>query len=254
MSPAAPLLIRRLEELSLNAWPALATVHLDGWLLRFADGFTRRANSVNPLYPITRPLAANLAAAEALYARRGLPVVFKLTEAAEPAGLDAALAARGYAVEARTSVQVLDLRGRLPPEGARPDGLAVSDRLTPAWSEAVAALRGLSAANAATQHQMLSQLVPSAAFATLAAESQIVAAGLAVAEDGCAGFFDIVTHPDHRGRGHAQRLMAALLTWGRARGAHTAYLQVMLTNQPALRLYARLGFAQAYQYWYRVKA
>lgn len=251
MLPSPPHFIRRLEELSLNAWPALATVHLDGWVLRFAGGFTRRANSANPLYPITRPLEANLGAAEALYARQGLPVVFKLTEAAEPNGLDAALAARGYAVEARTSVQVLDLRLPLP---LPPVGVTLSDRLTPAWSEAVAALRGLSAANAATQHQMLSRLVPAAAFATLVVEGQRVAAGLAVAEAGYAGFFDIVTHPAHRGRGHAERLMAALLAWGRAQGGHTAYLQVMLTNQPALRLYARLGFAQAYQYWYRVKA
>ena len=36
-------------------------------------------------------------------------------------------------------------------------------------------------------------------------------------------------------------------------GAQGAYLQVMLNNPPALALYQRLGFAEAYRYWYRVK-
>ena len=39
------------EELSMNAHPSIKTQLFDGWVLRFADGYTNRANSVNPLYP-----------------------------------------------------------------------------------------------------------------------------------------------------------------------------------------------------------
>jgi GNAT superfamily N-acetyltransferase len=271
-----PLSIRRLEELSLSAWPALATLPLDGWLLRFANGFTRRANCVNPLYPPTRPLEENLAAAEAIYAARGQPVIFKLTPAAEPPGLDASLAARGYALDARTSVQTLPLRPAPPAPNAQPAppfqppisdppqalltsrfappaGCLLLSALTPAWDAAFCALSGISAANAATQRQMLAHLVLPACFALRLAGDQPVAAGFAVAQDGYVGFFDIITHPAHRRQGHAAALMAALLDWARASGAHTAYLQVMLANAPALRLYAGLGFTELYQYWYRVK-
>ena len=40
--------IIKLERLAMHAWPAVEVVELDGWLLRYAAGITRRANSVWP--------------------------------------------------------------------------------------------------------------------------------------------------------------------------------------------------------------
>jgi ribosomal protein S18 acetylase RimI-like enzyme len=47
--------------------------------------------------------------------------------------------------------------------------------------------------------------------------------------------------------------MYGLLSWAKQQGAQKTYLQVMLNNAPALRLYEKLGFKEAYQYWYRLK-
>lgn len=44
------MMIQKIEELSLNAWPSLQTIVYDGWILRFAEGYTRRSNSINPIY------------------------------------------------------------------------------------------------------------------------------------------------------------------------------------------------------------
>ena len=86
---------RRIEEASLRAWPAHADTDFDNWRLRFADGYTKRANSITPLGRSNLPLEDKLATCERLYAERGLPAIFRLTPFA-PEGLDEVLERRGY--------------------------------------------------------------------------------------------------------------------------------------------------------------
>ena len=52
----------------------------------------------------------------------------------------------------------------------------------------------------------------------------------------------VCTHPDHQGRGHAKRLMNALIRRQLGRG-ETPFLHVMRANENARRLYERMGFA-----------
>jgi GNAT superfamily N-acetyltransferase len=43
-----------------------------------------------------------------------------------------------------------------------------------------------------------------------------------------------------------------MLGWAQENGARHAYLGVVELNSPARRLYDKLGFREAYRYWYRV--
>jgi len=74
----------RAEETCLNAWPALRQVLLNDWVLRFSEGLTRRANSVNPLRGPRETGGGMIAACEALYQRRGLPTIFRLPSSSTP--------------------------------------------------------------------------------------------------------------------------------------------------------------------------
>lgn len=240
--------IRQIEELSMNAWPSLQTLLCDGWVLRFADGYTKRANSVNPLYPCSADVTENIQACESLYRSKNLPVVFKMTRQVFPDGLDALLQTRGYESDRTTSVQLLDL-ARIDRHSATSD---MTEVLTDKWLEDYTQLSGVNVRYRSTLHQMLSSSCTSTGFFSIKGRSETIACGLGVVQDAFIGLFDIVTHADHRNRGYSQQLISDILTWGKSRGARTAYLQVMLNNPPALHLYGKLGFKEFYQYWYRI--
>ena len=268
-------MIRTIEELSLNAWPAVQTLLVGGWVVRFAGGYTRRANSAIPLYPVQGDPDPQISACEALYRARGLPVIFKMTSACTPPDLDERLAARGYAFDAHTSVQVLDLEHT---DFALPANMTLSARGDADWQAAFNRMHHLEGETALKHTRILEQILPQTGYASLAADGQSAgtptpsgaprvsgaryhpdggtgsaACGLGVLQDGCLGLFDIITDEGQRRRGYGRQLMQGLLAWGKQQGARSAYLQVMLNNPPALALYAGLGFREVYRYWYRVK-
>ena len=249
--PAVSAEIRTIEELSLNAWPAQQNLLIDGWLLRFSGGYTRRANSVNPLYPSTMALDGKIQACEEAYRQQGLPTIFKLTPTSQPPELDARLASLGYRREADTSVQTRALSGFAAPTD--PD-LLLEDHLNDAWLAAYARMSASQPAQLSQHRAILMAIQPQTCFAALQMQGQTVACGLAVCQNGRVGFYDILVDSAYRQQGLGERLMRGLLSWGQSQcQAHSAYLQVMHNNPPALRLYAKLGFRESYTYWYRVK-
>jgi ribosomal protein S18 acetylase RimI-like enzyme len=246
LSPAEEA--RTLEELTLAQWPALQTVAYDGWLLRWADGYSKRANSVNPLYPGTRPFAEKVLVCEAHYRALGLPVCCKITPAADP-GLDAFLTARGWRRETETVVQTLDLGAWvIPHPGPLPAGEGVSAE----WVETYAGMSGISSRDQAVALRMFALVPKPAAFAVLREDGQAIAAGYATCLRGYVGLYHIVSHPARRRQGYGRRLFTSLLAWGKANGAHTAHLAVEADNHAAIALYHQLGFQDRYSYWYRV--
>jgi ribosomal protein S18 acetylase RimI-like enzyme len=245
--------IRILEERAMNAWPALQVVLYDGWALRFADGYTRRANAVHPLYSSSEDIEEKIHRCEHFYRRRGLDTIFKMTSDSFPAGLDDLLEQKGYEVEAPTSVQTLDLSN--VEIVSRTANLEVE--LTEAWLANQCLLGAHSSSIAEEQQlihkQILQNIIPPTCFASIDEDGEVVACGLGVLEGELLGIFDVATAEAHRRHGHGRQLMLNLLWWGKRNGARTAYLQVMLNNPPALSLYEKLGFREVYQYWYRVR-
>ncbi len=243
-------LIRHLEELSLNALPSLETAYVDGWVLRFADGYTKRANSVNPLYLSTTGVERKISYCESMYAVRKQPTVFKMTSLTEPRDLDTVLAARGYREEPGASVQLLALDQLDKPNEGRVTLVADANEQ---WLNAYFKLNNVQERYMPVMRHMLQHIAPQKCLAAVYLDGQVAAVGLGIIERGFLGLFDIVTEPTLRQKGYGYQLMLYLLNWGKANGAGYAYLQVTMSNTPAMYLYEKLGFREVYQYWYRVK-
>jgi ribosomal protein S18 acetylase RimI-like enzyme len=226
-------------------------VHYDGWALRFANGYTRRANSVNPVFASSLDVDEKIKYCEGLFQARGLNPTFKMTPQIYPENLDNILAKKWYQEQAMTSVQVRDLGDLESPTHAT---ATITERLTDEWLAAYCRLNRVQERQVATLKQILENIIPRHGFVTLHEDGEAVAVGMGVVERGYMGLFDIVTDERLRNRGLGTQLMLHLLNWGKTNGAAHAYLQVMMENAAAQHLYWKLGFREVYQYWYRVKA
>jgi len=243
-------MIKVIEELSLNSWPSLQTMLYDGWTLRFANGFTKRSNSVNPLFYSTLNTGEKIQYCEEIYQRRGLDVVFKITPSVHPENLDQILELKGYIFDSHTSVQVLELAD----SDISPTQIAVlSNTLSKKGLLSFCQLTGIKNQNKSALKKILNNIVTEKCFASIGEQDHVISCGLAVLQDKYVGLYDIVTNINFRNRGFGREIVLNLLDWSKNKGAENAYLHVMLDNKPALKLYSKLGFKEIYTYWYRIK-
>jgi GNAT superfamily N-acetyltransferase len=241
-------LIRQIEEISLNALPALKTVFYDGWVLRFADGYTRRANSVNPIYESTVESVEKIEYCEELFEESGIQLNFKMTEQATPGGLDKELDAFGYRREAGCYLQVAGTKDVEPDIKAEMLGLPDSG-----WADTYTFIYPKYTQYRNLIKTLAGLIVPQKVFMLIKENGRTAAVGYAVVEDGYVGLYDIAVVESARRKGFGRQIVKNLMKFGRENGADKAYLQVLTANDPALKLYESLGFKTGYEYWYRCK-
>ena len=237
--------IRQLEQIGHATWPSLEDEWLNGWLLRAGGGVTRRSNSANPVDNVT-DIGRQIEQTEAWFAERGLPVIVRLTEAADP-GIDQRLEARGYEHDLGAIIMTRPTAGFA---SAGTQDVQLADRPSPRWMEAAAREPGRGGAKRAVLEQLLDHITLPATYAEVGGDEP-EAIGLGVVVDNHLAVFMMRTEPPARRRGLATTITAALAAWGSDQRATEAVLQVHPENAPALALYGSLGFEKQYEYWYR---
>ena len=244
-------LLWRVEDAGINASAPPQQRWVDGWLLRYCPGKAKRARCVQAVAAGRLPLDDRLALCCAVFEQARLPMLLRITPFSLPAGLDAALAARGYGALDDTRVMVATQ------PSARPEPLPADlqlARLAPAeFAEVVGGLRGSPAGQRAAQAQrLLASPVPFQGWVLRRPDDPtVLACGQMTTEADLVGLYDVFTTPEARGQGLARLLCGQMLAQAVQAGARTAYLQVEADNVPARAIYRRLGFADAYAYHYR---
>ncbi|PSL01838.1 ribosomal protein S18 acetylase RimI-like enzyme [Haloactinopolyspora alba] len=254
--------VRDLEAAAAAGWQALETEWMGGWLLRAADGFTRRANSCLPLDDPGLPLADAVDAVERWYRRRGLVPAFQVPQ---PLGgvLDPLLDTRGWdRVTEPVLVMTADLddvaaaaRADLPP-------VRIDDEPDAEW------LAGYHYRGGDLPDHAVAVLThaDTVAFASVdddggngdgdgVAGRRLAIARGAVTESPAGrrwlGLAAVEVVPEARRRGLGSHIVAGLATWAAGHGARQAYLQVTESNSGAQATYRGVGFAEHHAYHYR---
>lgn len=255
------------ESLSYNAWPALDTLMFDGWILRFGKGYTKRSNSINPLYEGTMKIAQKHYECEKYYKKFQLPVTYKLTDLSHSLKIDAFLQHLNYEKLDITSVQTLNLeifqdcikesdllwpfKGNITPR------IQFTPSFTQNWFTIFTTFNPISLRNQTTATEILQRIYPEHWFYTLheteKTDSPVIACGLGVLQANCFGIFDIIVDPKRRREGFGTSLILSMLNHAQKQGATQSYLQVVDANEGAKTLYAKIGYQERYKYWYRRK-
>lgn len=244
-------LAQRIEEAGLNLMHTRRQLLYDGWLLFLLAGKAKRGRSVNAHFGSTLPLPDKIAHCERLYARHGLPALFRITPFARPADLDAALAARGYVEFDPTLVQVATIAS--PPEQDVSADVDLHSPMIDAFVETVGAIRGSPASQRSAHHERLAQS-PLDIYTVVARRDGVpVAAGLLCIDGDLAGIFDVVTATGMNGQGIGTAVVSALMSRAWERGVRRTFIQVTADNAPAVALYRKFGFATLYAYHYRAR-
>ena len=225
----------------------------DGWVLRFADGYTKRANSVTPLYPgAIEDLNTKIERCEKIYQNLGLPPIFRLTDLAQWSGLDRTLSQLGYLKQDSVSVRVKSIA----PNSSFNSNceIAIANELSTEWLDRYVHVAKLPIQHWNTMSTMLEIIPHPTCYAFLKHRGHFCSCGLGVLERNYLGIFFFVTAKQQRRKGYGSQLISAMTDWGRSRGATKVYLQVETANQAGINLYNKLGFTEIYQYFYRCKS
>ena len=227
-----------MERAHVKAWPAFETADIEGWLWRYSGGGSQRANSVSTVqFHGTAPERA-VEAAELRYRAKGVPARFHTFPGGAPVGLHRLLAARGYQHAEATVTMCRNVTA-----DACPSDVTQSDVPDDAWRDVY--LDAITPSRRAVNTRILENIPQPRRFFVCRRAGQVISTALSVVDGSCAVVECVATRPAARGQRGAEAVLRAIAGWAAGEGARVLALQVVATNEPALKLYRRLGYEPA---------
>ncbi len=241
--------IRSVEYMLMRSWPALKQEVYDGWIIRTANGYTKRVNSISPYYESFFDLDEKIEFCENYFNKKGLDIAFKLLEDKNCLEIDEILEKRGYLKESLVSV----MKAPLVDVNFKLGDFFIDSEFSEYWFEFFVRERELNSTEAHTLREILKKNDHKNFYVFKKIDEKIVAGGLGVIEEDKLGIYNVFVSPNMRGKGYGEEVVKRIMIEGRRRNIEFAYLQVEKENKNAIKLYDKLGFKEIYCYWYRVK-
>lgn len=243
--------IRAVELATAHAFPGIEHIEVDGWLLRAGDGITERSNSAAPLGASAGLAEVPEAAIREFYQRHQLPACILIPDRIAPAALQFARAHRWT-----FGPEIVVMTRPLQPQPVElPAGFhfEVLDKPTQDWLD-LYHFRGVPLPEHALflLHKEIEGRLGFGAIRTDHGEIVAITRGTITAggNEQYLGYSAVEVAEAYRRRSLATALGNAMLSWGAENGAPQAYLQVISTNEAALKLYDKLGFIEHHRQRY----
>lgn len=228
--------IRAIEVATAKAFPGIEHTWCGQWLLRAGDGVTERSNSAAPLGPQALFTPVPYEEIKEFYRRHNLPALILVPERIAPA-------IPGDGPEIIVMTHPLDSVAEIGSLHAE-----FLDQPDDDWLE-LYHFRGKALPRHALE-LLRTTIDGRMCFGRLKRDGKTVAITRGTITDSYLGYSAVEVAPEYRRQGLATELGTAMLAWGKAHGAHTAYLQVIESNAAGIGLYHKLGFVEHHRHKY----
>ena len=249
--------IGEIEEILINAFPAVEREIYDGWILNFSGGYTYRANCINPFYSSSYGLEEKIRHCEDQYRELFMPVVYRMTSAVS-GDLDDLLEKKGYPVVKYVDVlyrSLEDWNGDLWTDLGQDYEIITMSRMDEEWLDGVNQLIDIPFSSLEkVQKKIFGRICLPMVCVKIRCRGRVIGTGLGVMERHYIGLYAIHVHKDYRQKGLAMKICGNIMTRGKSMGADKAHLQVRQGNTGAFALYEKLGMKKIYTQWFRMKS
>lgn len=244
--------ILKFEEMCLNGHVALNTLLYDGWILKFSEGYTGRANSVSLLYPSSKPISEKVSYCEDVYKKQGIPCQFKLTE--QDTEVNNFLTGLDYKPLNQTDLMVCDLENKSFAADKDNSNEYIFSSTPDEWLPIFYKVHEINDSHDQDVYRrMIAKVLVDTIYCTLMLDGKPAACSSAAIDNGYMLLQNVVVSTELRGKGLGQKVCSAILEKACEAGAHHSYLQVLQSNDSAVHIYKKLGFEKLYSYWYMKK-
>lgn len=239
--------IRDIELMLMRTWPAIEERIYDGWVLRFSKGYTKRSNCINPLYESYFELEEKFEYCKKIYEEKGLPIIYKIIDTEVSIVVDEFLKNKGLAQKDMVTVKEINLTN----VDYSPKNINISWGFNEKWYDFYVKENKLNAEEKIILKNLLIKNDKNNVYVYKVENSEIIAVAMGSVEKNKIGIFNVYVKDTHRKKGYATEILEGLLVEARKINVEKAYLQVMETNEKALKLYKKMDFVPKYRTWYR---
>ncbi len=248
--------VKTIQEIFLNSWPAKGYYFLNGWILRYNEGITDRANAVIPLNYTGNNLDDDIDEVERIYEKMNLKPSFMIHDYHEPKNLKSSLISRGYHVITPTKVMISSVQDLTFPTIESNYDYNFCDKREREFSKFVIEFTHWTK----DEQEIISNLtnriiIPDKLFEIVRYNGLVIASMMGVlVRKRYLYIADVLVHPNFRRKHIASTMLYRLLQeWTYKKGAKIVWLQVEEDNENAFNLYKNLGMNPIFEYSYLKK-